>query len=120
LERQANGSAEVPHVHAKEDPALTNALSDVDVHRMHVARSTLNRCALWHRASPELYDETDDAECGREPAHKANKVAPPTAPRQSSGWVPREASIQSAVNRTTASVTKGYGRPKNPVNGTFF
>jgi hypothetical protein len=38
------------------------------------------------------------------PAHKANKVAPPTAPRQSSGWVPREASIQSAANRTTASV----------------
>jgi hypothetical protein len=40
------------------------------------------------------------------PAHQANKVAPPTATRQSSGWVPREASIQSAVNRRTASVKK--------------
>jgi hypothetical protein len=52
LERQANGSAEVPHVHAEEDPALTNAQSDMDVHRMYAARSTLNRCALWHRVSP--------------------------------------------------------------------
>ena len=40
------------------------------------------------------------------PTHKANKVAPRTAPRQLSGWVPREASIQSAINRTTASVKK--------------
>jgi hypothetical protein len=40
------------------------------------------------------------------PAHQANKVAPTTAPRQPSRWVSREASIQSAVNRTTASVAK--------------
>src|SRR3981189_3300193 len=33
------------------------------------------------------------------PMHQANKVAP-AAPRRSSVWVPRETSIQSAVNRT--------------------
>jgi hypothetical protein len=34
LERQANGNAKVPHVHAKEDSALTNAQSDMNVDRI--------------------------------------------------------------------------------------
>ena len=111
-----NGSAEVPGVHAEEDPALTNAQSDMDVHRMYATRSTLNRCALWHRASPELYDETDDAEYGRD-AHTPSEPGRPgcSAPVVGMG-APRDVDPERG-EQNDASRRSGYGRPKKPVHG---
>jgi hypothetical protein len=86
---------------------------------MQVARSTLNRCALWHRVSPELYDETDDAEDGRD-AHTQGEqgrpadCSPPVIGMGAARGVDPERNKQNNGKRQ-----KGCGRPKNPVNGTF-
>src|SRR5712664_4387482 len=50
------------------------------------------------------------------PTHQANKVAP-AAPRRSSVWVPRETSIQSAVNRTMPAAAAATAAQRNQFMG---
>jgi hypothetical protein len=89
--------------------------SDMDVHASQHAQSVCS----WHGTSRELYGETDDAEYGRdartpgEQGRPADCYAPVVGMGAARGVDP-ERSKQKDGKRQ-----KGYGRPKNPVNGTF-
>src|SRR5712675_897859 len=69
-----------------------------------------------HRASPELYDETDDAEYGRD-AHTPGEQGRPgcSAPVVGMG-APRDVDPERG-EQNDASRRSGYGRPKKPVHG---
>src|SRR5882757_2533264 len=78
--------------------------------------TALRCCALWHRASPELCDETDDAEYGRD-AHTPSEQGRPgcSAPVVGMG-APRDVNPERG-EYNDASGRSGYGRPKKPVHG---
>jgi hypothetical protein len=80
--------------------------------------STLSRCALWHRASPELYDETDDAEYGRDPSTQGEQGRPIDCSTPVIGMGAARGVDPERGKQNDGKRHKGHGRPKKRVNGT--